>query len=91
MPDADDTAKSISSLHLLGRPVTSLDPLIKTFKTKSLFQTYHGERNGSFSANCNVLVALLQAHDQHTKVICEVVEHLCTIWMSGSVKDKWVH
>lgn len=91
MPDADDTAKSISSLYLLGRYDTKPDRMIKTFQDKDYFRTYQAERNPSFSANCNILAALLHFRDpgNYVETIRKVVDYLCTAWFTGSVRDKW--
>jgi hypothetical protein len=92
MPDADDTAKSILSLYLLGRHDTKPDQLIKTFRNADYFRTYKAERNPSFSANCNVLAALLHVHDpcDYAETIHKIVDYLCTAWFTGKVRDKWV-
>lgn len=59
LADADDTAKAILTLHLLGR-TTRLGAMIEHFRSKQgQFQTYLGERDVSFSANCNILKAML--------------------------------
>ncbi|MCJ1344331.1 hypothetical protein MMC31_002534, partial [Peltigera leucophlebia] len=59
LADAGDTAKAILTLYLLGR-TTSLDAMIEHFRSKQgHFQTYLGERDVSFSANCNILKAIL--------------------------------
>ena len=90
LSDADDTAKTILSLNLLGRPI-SPDQMIAEFETKSHFQTYKAERNASFSANCNVLNALL--HDpepvKYLSQIHKTANFLCDSWWAGSLKDKW--
>lgn len=62
LSDADDTAKSVMSLELIGQTV-SPEQLIYEFETTSHFKTYSTERNPSFSANCNVLCALLYMKD----------------------------
>jgi len=92
MPDADDTAKSLSSLYILGRHRAKPDRLIKTFDSGTSFQTYQAERNPSFSANCNVLIALLQSPDsrQYTETVYRIVDYLCTAWFAGSIRDKSV-
>lgn len=92
MPDADDTAKSISSLYLLGRHDTNPDQMIKTFHNVDYFRTYQAERNPSFSANCNVLMALLHFRDprNYTEIISKVTDYLSAAWFKGSIRDKWV-
>jgi hypothetical protein len=54
-PDADDTAKGIAALRILGTSA-SVNGLVQMFETADHFRTYPGERNPSFSANCNVLI-----------------------------------
>ncbi|MCJ1405109.1 hypothetical protein MMC11_008335 [Xylographa trunciseda] len=54
LSDADDTAKAILSLNLIGKS-TSPARMIAEFETTALFKTYTTERNPSFSANCNNL------------------------------------
>jgi len=56
------------------------------------FKTFSGERNSSFSANCNALNALLHSPDvnQYTAVIVSSANFLCDLWWSGEVSDKWV-
>ncbi|RDL34572.1 uncharacterized protein BP5553_07700 [Venustampulla echinocandica] len=90
IPDADDTAKTILTLNLLGRP-TSPDGMIANFEATSHFRTYPGERNASFSANCNVLNALLHVENpgQYTKQISKTTIFLCKSWMAGNITDKW--
>ncbi|KAL2038430.1 hypothetical protein N7G274_008769 [Stereocaulon virgatum] len=93
LPDADDTAKTILTLNHLGG---KMDPeqMIKHFKTKhNHFCTYPGERNASFSANCNVLQALLSCHEaqKYTSEISSITTFLCDSWWAGTARDKWNH
>ena len=90
--DADDSAKATLTLNLLGRGVDA-NPLAEHFRSKNgHFCTYPGERDVSFSANCNVLRALLEAPNiyDHQTDIQRVLEFLCESWWSGAIKDKWV-
>ncbi|KAK4203387.1 hypothetical protein QBC40DRAFT_304347 [Triangularia verruculosa] len=90
LDDADDTAKVLLSSTLLGLP-TSPKRMIEKFEGADHFRTYQYERNGSFSTNCNVLMALLHYqnptdyHDQITKV----AKFLCREYLSGTINDKW--
>lgn len=59
MADMDDTAKIIFCLKSLGKDV-SLRSKIETFAEQTHLKTYLTERNHSFSANCNDLLALLR-------------------------------
>jgi hypothetical protein len=92
-PDADDTAKAITALQLLGqRP--SFDALIERFELESHFQCFPFERNPSFSANCNVLLAFLYSPDpsQYQSQITKCVRYIAYEWWNTDepVKDKWV-
>lgn len=92
LADADDTAKAVLTLNLLER-AASPDDLIEHFKTdQGHFRTYPGERDASFSANCNVLKALLHTPDveKYESQISRITVFLCDSWWSGAVKDKWV-
>ena len=53
---------------------------------------YHGERDPSFSANCNVLNAIITVPDvqEYIRDIEAIVEFLCESWWSRKSKDKWV-
>ena len=79
-------------MSLLGN---HLDPgqMIRHFISKQEhFSTYPGERNVSFSANCNVLQALLHSRDVelHEKQILIATTFLCDSWWTGATRDKWV-
>ena len=92
LPDADDTAKTIITLRQLGKDP---DPsqMIKHFTTdQKHFSTYPGERDASFSANCNVLQALLHTASvqKHTRQIVRIATFLCDSWWTGATQDKWV-
>jgi hypothetical protein len=93
LPDADDTAKAIEALHYLGRSEdVSIDNLIQTYETTEHFATYRGERNSSFSANCNVLILLLVREDrsQHIPQITKALRFLIGSVFTGHVREKWV-
>jgi len=66
--------------------------MIREFEDAEHFRTYRDERNQSFSANCNVLDALLhcQLPRQYTPQIIKVVRFLCQAFDSGHIADKWV-
>lgn len=88
--DADDTARVLLTLQRLGKDV-DLGPVIDTFQSNDHFRTYEMEQSPSFSANCNVLLTLLEVKDvdsylpQIEKTAC----FLLTAWESGSISDKW--
>ena len=91
--DVDDTAKTITSLTLLGYQITPMS-MIEAFETETHFKTYAGERDPSFTANCNALLALLCQPEpaaycsQIHKITCFLVDYW---WRSeGTIKDKWV-
>jgi hypothetical protein len=56
------------------------------------FRTYALERNGSISANCNVLNALLHCEqpNQYIPQIIKTTKYLCKSWAAGTFADKWV-
>lgn len=93
-PDADDTAVGINVLASLGQLVP-VEPLIKKYESDLCFKTYVTERNSSFSANCNVLVALLNAErpNIYLSQVEKIVIFLCKEWWrcTGQIDDKWVH
>jgi hypothetical protein len=68
--------------------------MIEHFETKTHFQTYASERDASFSANCNVLLALLHQHDasRHAAQILKAARCLCNYWWDthDTPRDKWV-
>ncbi|KAK8036506.1 hypothetical protein PG991_001643 [Apiospora marii] len=90
--DVDDTAKTILCMNKLGRP-SSPEAMIDSFETSTHFCTFHGERNPSFTANCNALSALLAqpAPSRYSKQILKATEFLCTTWWESDEKisDKW--
>ncbi|KAI2463815.1 hypothetical protein F4781DRAFT_440232 [Annulohypoxylon bovei var. microspora] len=89
-PDADDTARGIMALRILGKNST-VENLIQTFEAEEHFKTYHGERNPSFSANCNVLICLLTTRDPTLYIpqIAKIVSFLTTQVYRDDVNDKW--
>lgn len=92
LPDADDTAKAILTLNLLGE-VAKPDRMIDHFKSEnSHFRTYLGETDASFSANCNILIALTHMPDLegYNSCIESIVTFLSEAWWSGAQRDKWV-
>jgi hypothetical protein len=92
MADADDTAKSILSLTLLGRSTVKPESMIQSFDNGLHFRTYVAERNPSFSANCNVLISLLHLQDPGGYVthIQKAAVFLCDAWFTSTLMDKWV-
>ncbi|KAF2661052.1 Ent-kaurene synthase [Lophiostoma macrostomum CBS 122681] len=90
LADADDTAKCLQCLNLLGRP-TDLRPLITHFAGERHFKTYERERNCSLSANCNVLIALLSSTDPgiYKDSITKATTFICERWFGNLLVDKW--
>lgn len=68
--------------------------MLDRFEQETHFKTYDGERNPSFSANCNVLVALLSQPDPsaYQSQITKVLRFLINLWWDsdGWIEDKWV-
>ncbi|EME80706.1 uncharacterized protein MYCFIDRAFT_189135 [Pseudocercospora fijiensis CIRAD86] len=92
--DADDTAKGLLALRLLGREDgISPDHLIRTFEKEDGFSTFGGERDRSVSTNCHVLLALLSWNNpsQYALQIRKAASFVCEYWWSflGQCKDKW--
>lgn len=92
-PDVDDTSKALVSLALMEKP-RSAQALLDRFENASHFKTYAGERNPSFSANCNALVALLSEPDvaAFESSMEKATRFLCDTWWEtdGWIEDKWV-
>lgn len=90
LEDADDTARVILTLQLLGNDVNP-GRMMEIFEGDSCFKTYELEQNPSFSANCNVLLALLESKsvDQYIVQIEKTLNFLLLQWGSGNVVDKW--
>ncbi|KAI6261173.1 hypothetical protein MCOR19_002596 [Pyricularia oryzae] len=90
--DVDDTAKALICLGSLGQTI-SPEGMIKAFERETHFQTYANERDPSFSANCNALLALLCQADPSScsAQILKVVQFLSNAWWisDGPIKDKW--
>lgn len=92
VPDADDTAKAIMALRYLGETDVSVRPLVETFECRSHFLTYPGERNPSFSTNCNILMCLGMLEDPlpYKSQIIKTARFLCDQVYQAQIIDKWV-
>ncbi|KAJ5722104.1 Ent-kaurene synthase [Penicillium malachiteum] len=90
VPDADDTARSLLALSYLGIRI-ELNSLVEYFEAPNHFQTYKLERNPSFSANANTLLALLKAPNVSVYVpqIEKTTRFLLSCWRKGGARDKW--
>lgn len=92
LADADDTAKALLTLTLSGKAATP-DQMIDRFRSKNgHFRTFPGETDASFSANCNVLMALthMPSVEDYTPCISSILTFLSDCWWSGTFRDKWV-
>lgn len=89
----DDTAKGIISLGELGYRVGP-EKMIDEFESESHFKTYRLERDPSFSANANALLALLHQPEafHFTTQILKAARFLCDYWWNSDneISDKWV-
>lgn len=92
-PDADDTAKGITTLNLLGVP-SSGTRLIEEYSNGEHFKTYKFERDASLTTNCNALSTLCLSPDagQHCFEIEMAMKFLRKMWWQDSkwIRDKWV-
>lgn len=92
-PDADDTAKGLLALDLLGRHL-SPDRMIKVFEGRNHFTTFGSERDPSLTSNCHILLALLQQPDvaKYYPQIIKTANFVCEYWWSSDrrIRDKWV-
>ncbi|KAE8408331.1 terpene synthase family protein [Aspergillus pseudonomiae] len=88
--DADDTARSILTLNLVGYPAQP-QQLIAQFRNGDHFRTYPQERDPSISTNCNVLVALLHTAEprQYLDEIQLTLHFLYRQHNAGRLQDKW--
>ncbi|KAF2798681.1 hypothetical protein K505DRAFT_232734 [Melanomma pulvis-pyrius CBS 109.77] len=99
LEDADNTARSLLMLMRLGRVgyVATVDiaPLVSKFESAKCFKTYELERNPSFSANCNVVLALLEieheSNSQYASQIEKALTFLLGVVETGDrdITDKW--
>lgn len=93
-PDADNTAKAISTLCLLGHTV-SPQGLIIRHEAREYFKTYTQDRTPSFVTNCRVLKALLDllpANSEQMPQVEKIVKFLCNYWWTtnGDIEDPSV-
>lgn len=89
----DDTAKAILALRLIGHEISPTQ-MLDVFEGDKHFRTYPHERDPSISANCNVLLTLLNLPNvtHYAPQIVKTVKFLCDYWWNcdGVIKDKWV-
>ncbi|RYC56856.1 hypothetical protein CHU98_g9351 [Xylaria longipes] len=93
--DVGDTAKGIMLLSMLqSERLKTVMPekMITMFATDTHFRTYIEERDPSYNANCNALLALVHHPDalSYSEHIVKIVKFLCDGWWKsdGMVKDK---
>ncbi len=90
--DTDDTARALLTLNLSGKAAKP-DQMIDHFKSENgHFRTFPGERDASFSSNCNVLKALIHTPnvEDYSPSISSIATFLSDSWWSGTPEDKWV-
>lgn len=92
--DADNTARAISTLSLLGRNI-SPQGLIVQYETRESFKTYTQDRNPSFRTNCHVLQSLLDllpSNSQQIPQIEKCITFICSMWWTtnGRIEDQSV-
>jgi len=65
--------------------------MIAAFASENHFQTYEDETSSSFSANCNVLLAILNSQDAslYAKEVNSTVAYLVDAFENGTIHDKW--
>ncbi|KAI4199737.1 MAG: hypothetical protein LQ348_001827 [Seirophora lacunosa] len=89
--DADDSSRVAICLSFLGYQVETKPQVVHFRSDLTHFHTYINERDASFSANCNVLRAMLESgdfHDHFTRI--EIAsQYLCELWWNGRMEDKW--
>ena len=94
VPDSDDSSKAAVALSLLGAPI-DVQQIMDKFEDKTHFRCFEMERNLSLSANCNVLLALIedvQGVQKYGLQIEKILNLLCGAWWGGRgrLMDKWV-
>jgi hypothetical protein len=90
LADADDTSVALLALRQHDIEV-SFQPLIDAFATAHSFRTYAHESSPSFSANCNVLIALLHAPKSsiNKEYIERTLEYVVGKAEAADTRDKW--
>ena len=84
----------MTALNTLGKVIRP-DSMIAEYEAQDHFKTYLSESDASFSANCNILNALLHAPagpDVYVTQIEKALRYLCSCWWrsNGKIVDKWV-
>lgn len=99
LEDADCTARNLLMFmrlrHLGCATTVDIAPLVNKFETARCFKTYELERNPSLSANCNVVLALLEleheSNDQYASQIEKALMFLLGLVETEDrgITDKW--
>ncbi len=97
LSDVDDTSKGLMTLSMLRSGSYDLigpEPMMETFEAATHFRTYPLEKDPSYSANCNVLLALLRQQNvsSYSAQISKTARFLCDQWWASDngINDKWV-
>jgi len=90
--DADNTAKAISTLRLLGKS-PSPQGLLLRFETQNFFKTFTQDRTPRFSTNCLVLKALLDllpGNGEQTPQVEKTIKYIANRWSTtnGNIHDE---
>jgi len=90
LPDADDTAVSTLVLNQTNRTY-SPSSMVSEFATAENFRTYAFESNPSFSANCNIILALLSSSstNKYSSHLNKAIKYLVGSAELGIITDKW--
>ena len=91
--DADNTARTISTLCHLGKPASPSGLLIR-YETREHFKTYTQDRTPSFRTNCLVLKALLDLVPGNRDQVSQIekcVKFITNCWWTtnGQIEDTW--
>lgn len=89
--DANNTARSISALGLMGTSVTA-QGMIDRYETKEFFKTFPQDRNPSFATNCLILKSFLEISSRlHADLaqIQKLVRFISNCWWTtnGPIED----
>ena len=90
--DADNTARAISTLSLLGRTCSPRGLIIR-YETREFFKTYTQDRNPNLRTNCLVLKALLDIFPQNQEQMPQIettVKFISNCWWTtnGQAEDS---
>lgn len=88
LPDADNTAKAIAALLLMGKK-PSVKGLIDTFERRDHFATYVEAPDADFTVNCNVMTCLLMVDDpcSHVYQVAKIARFVTATAFKGKVQE----